>query len=60
MFDLSYQDRLIKLNLDTLEKRRIKNDLILAYKIIFGISKTSLKLELNSFTKTRGHEYKLR
>ena len=43
MFDLSYQDRLTKLNLDTLEKRRIKNDLILAYKIIFGISKTSIK-----------------
>ena len=30
----SYQDRLAKLNLESLQPRRIKNDLILLYKII--------------------------
>ena len=31
---ISYQDRLLKLNLESLQSRRIKNDLILLYKII--------------------------
>jgi len=35
--DLSYHDRLNKLNLETLELRRVKSDLVLCYKIIFDI-----------------------
>ena len=60
MFYLTYEDRLLRLGIESLEKRRIKNDLLLAYKIIFGIVKTNLKLELHPFTKTRCHDYKLK
>ena len=59
LFDLNYHDRLSNLGLETLELRRIKNDLILAYKIIFGLVLTSIKLKINPYNSTRGHQYKL-
>ena len=34
----SYEDRLVKLNISSLETRRIRYDLILIYKIIYGLS----------------------
>ena len=34
----SYEERLAMLNLDTLEKRRLKSDLVLYYKILHGLS----------------------
>jgi len=34
---LSYCDRLIKLELNTLELRRLHNDLVLCYKIVFSL-----------------------
>jgi len=58
--DLSYDERLKRLNLDSLELRRIKADLILCYKIIFGV----VNLNIQDFfdlatTSTRGHQFKL-
>jgi len=34
---LSYCDRLTKLELNTLELRRLRNDLVMYYKIVFGL-----------------------
>src|SRR6218665_546945 len=61
--DLSYEERLIRCGLTTLEKRRSRGDLhvIEAYKIITG--KESIQwerfFELESSKGTRGHRYKL-
>ena len=38
MKHLSYEDRLIRLNLTTLERRRERGDIIQTYKIIHGLS----------------------
>ena len=35
---LSYPDRLARLNLDSLVLRRLRHDLILTYKIVFGLT----------------------
>ena len=35
---LSYPDRLVRLNLDSLVVRRLRHDLILTYKIVFGLT----------------------
>jgi len=58
--DLSYHDRLNKLNLETFELRRVKSDLLLCYKIIFDI----VHLNKHDFfdistTTTRGHRCKI-
>src|SRR6218665_985195 len=59
--DLSYEERLIRCGLTTLEKRRSRGDLIEAYKIITG--KESIQwerfFELAASKGTRGHIYKL-
>jgi hypothetical protein len=59
--DLSYEERLKRCGLTTLEKRRNRGDLIEAYKIITG--KEALKwerfFELAPNKTTRGHRYKL-
>ena len=56
-----YTDRLKIVGLERLEIRRIRFDLIMAYKIIFGL--TCLQLEdffqFSPCSSTRGHEYKL-
>ena len=58
--DISYRERLQILKLDSLECRRLRFDLILVYKILFG--HTNLDVDdyfvLNS-SFTRGHAYKL-
>lgn len=58
----NYRTRLVKLNLESLEKRRLYQDLITTYKMLFGlydIPNTSLfKLSRNDHN-TRGHVYKL-
>src|SRR6218665_3726517 len=57
----SYEERLIRCGLTTLEKRRSRGDLIEAYKIITG--KESIQserfFELAPSKVTRGHRYKL-
>ena len=60
-FDLSYLDRLRKLNAETLLERRIKSDLILVYKILHGmVDCLDSMLELDNVGRTRGHSWKLK
>jgi len=58
---LSYADRLSKLGLCSLELRRLQLDLILCYKIVFGIVNVSFNnfFSFGTLSKTRGHVYKL-
>jgi len=62
MASLDYASRLSAINLDSLEVRRLRADLICTYKMLFGIIDT----DYNAFFKvadntsnTRGHAYKL-
>ena len=62
MYNMSYNDRLSALHLDRLEARRLRIDIIMAYKIIFGLT----SINCHDFfifntcpTLTRGHRYKL-
>jgi len=58
---LSYKDRLLSLKLESLHVRRIKNDVIMCYKIINGL----VSIDYSEFfvsaasDRTRGHNYKL-
>ena len=60
---MSYSDRLAALNLPSLELglRRLRNDLIWCYKILFGV----VEMPVNSFFEfslvkhARGHSFKL-
>src|SRR5215467_11751771 len=58
---LSYEQRLNRLGLITLEKRRIRGDFMQAFKIIKGIDKVDYTrfFTLNVDRRTRGHRYKL-
>lgn len=59
--NLSYHERMEKLSLESLEARRLKQDLTTTYKILFGY--TNSVNELFTFSShdhnTRGHPYKL-
>jgi len=61
MSNLSYKDRLVSLKLDSLYTRRVKQDLVMCYKIINGL----ICLDFSDFfsyvvsDRTRGHNYKL-
>jgi hypothetical protein len=61
MKHLTYHQRLTKLQLESLELRRIRADLILTYKLVFGL----LDVEVSDFfilrtrSITRGHQYRL-
>ena len=59
--DLSYEERLKRLNLTTLETRRIRADMLEVYKIFHGMEGLDGNkfFELNSDSKTRGHQFKL-
>jgi len=59
--NLTYAERRCKLCLPTLELRRIYNDLIMCYRIVFGIVKMEIGdfLTFNTTLSTRGHPYKL-
>ena len=59
--ELDCFSRLAILDLDSLELRRLRHDLILAYKIIFGHLDVdaSLFFTVRSDCVTRGHEYRL-
>jgi len=61
--DLSYNDRLLKLHLPTLELRRLRSDLLLCYNILHGKvagSAASFGLQYaNNINMTRGHNLKL-
>jgi len=58
MESLSYPARLDKLNLATLELRRLHIDLIMFYKIVFGLIDVQFDyFFIASHTITRGHQY---
>jgi hypothetical protein len=62
--DLTYEQRLIKLNLPTLKYRRIRGDMIETFKIVRGIYDPEVTLELpmekdSQNRPTRGHKYKI-
>ena len=61
LHDLSYEERMKKTGLQTLESRRLYYDLILMYKILFGHTHLSESkyFKFSSVTVTRGHKYKL-
>ena len=57
---LSYQDRLIKMNLPSLRYRRLRGDMIEAYKITHGLYSVNKNLlQLDQGNRTRGHAFKL-
>ena len=57
---LSYADRLKLLNLDSLELRRLRADLVSTYKFIFGLSDVSSNFfAVRENCSTRGHQFKL-
>lgn len=58
---LSYTERLAKLELLTLELRRLHNDLVVCYRIVFGLIDLPLGdfFTLNQTGSTRGHRFKL-
>lgn len=58
--NLSYQDRLKSAGLCTLERRRLMADLVLAYKVMHGLTTLDLDLQLDNNGRTRGHPWKLK
>jgi len=58
----SYEERLKKLGLWSLEDRRIRADLIEVYKMVYGLSSVRLNtfFELSSSDRTRGHSLKFK
>jgi len=59
--DLSYEQRLAKTKLWSLEDRRTRADLIEVYKITHGLSTVGFStfFEFNCNERTRGHSLKL-
>jgi len=59
--NLPYKDRLKRLNLHSLERRRARGDMIEVFKWVKGINKGNIDqvIEFNSQDRTRGNGYKL-
>jgi hypothetical protein len=57
---LSYEEKLEKLNLFSLTKRRLRGDMIETFKIFQGLDNIDSEVFFSrNFSKTRGHSYKL-
>ena len=62
---IDYKTRLLRLDVDSLELRRLRHDLIYTYKIVFGLVTNAgsdffiLANSVNATNNTRGHMYKL-
>ena len=60
---MNYYQRLLKLGLESLELRRIRNDLLFTYKILFGLVDVKMsdffEMKANDSRPTRGHRYRL-
>ena len=58
---LNYEQRLKKLRLTTLEKRRVRGDMIQVYKLITKVDKVNYSkfFTLSEGGRTRGHKFKL-
>ncbi|KAE8583167.1 hypothetical protein XENTR_v10020449 [Xenopus tropicalis] len=59
MESLSYEERLAKLGLFTLEKRRLRGDMITMYKYIRGSYNNLSNALFRSFQRTQGHPLRL-
>ena len=61
MGNLPYKDRLNRLNLHSLERRRARADMTEVYKWVKGINKRSIEqvIEISSQGRTRSNRYKL-
>ncbi|KAK7106602.1 hypothetical protein V1264_017836 [Littorina saxatilis] len=57
---LSYEERLRVLKVPSMCYRRIRGDMIEAYKFVHGYYDCKNPLELNSLCNTRGHQFKLK
>jgi len=59
--NLNYYDRLERLNVPTLELRRLRADLLWCYKVVFGLADVNVNefFEFSPCHNTRGHKYKL-
>ena len=59
--DVCYEDRLEQTGLISLEKRRVRGDLILLFKVMKGFVKIDYRkfFEFSTVKKTRGHSLKL-
>ncbi|CAB3254135.1 unnamed protein product [Arctia plantaginis] len=60
--NVSYQERLLELNLPTLEQRRMRGDLIETYKILnhhYNVRDIESMFTMNPNTQLRGHSMKL-
>ena len=62
MHEVDYQNRLLALGLDSLELRRLRADLTLTYKILFGLIDVDPTTFFNIYNgpPLRGHIYRLR
>ena len=58
---LSYKDRLINLEIDSLQCRRLKSDLVMCYKMLNGLvdMNSSCFLVRATYSSTRGNSFKL-
>ena len=58
--DISYEERLLKVGLTTLEKRRVRGDLIQVFKMVHGVDNLSVKnfFEPTNIKYVRGHSFK--
>ena len=59
--NLTYKDRLSLLELSSFEERRVRGNVIEAFKLLKGIAKLdySLFIKLSENSKVRGHTYKI-
>ena len=59
---LSYTERLLRLNLESLESRRVKADLVLLFKVIHGFVDIdySAMFDIQYDRTTRGHDLRIR
>ena len=59
MSGLSYHSRLIRLGLESLEVRRLRADILLVYKILFGMVRVNNNefFTLRNQPQLRGHKY---
>ena len=62
LWNLSYTERLMRLNLDSLESRRVKADLVLLFKVIHGFVDIdrSAMFDIQFDRTTRGHDLHIR
>ena len=62
LWQFFYYDRLIIFDMDSLDLRRLRTDLVYVYKILFGLVEIDTNSLFNCYTgsSVRGHNYRLR